>query len=88
MEPTAPAQLIAWAVAGLIALFSLGGCADIANMKALDGSGRPFFDGIGSTDAVPIYIPAPTYRQAAPAPAVYRQPSVTCFRNGNFTYCS
>jgi hypothetical protein len=76
-DPTAPVQIAAWIVAGILALLS-GGCADIANMKALDGSGRPFWDGTGgySSYAVPVYIPA-----EAP------QRTVTCFNFGTIVQC-
>jgi len=76
MDPSSPVQIAAWIVAGLLALLS-GGCADMANMKALDGSGRPFFDGAGSS-----YIDAPIYY------APVRQRPLICTFAGNTMTCS
>lgn len=82
-DPSAPLQIAAWIVTGVLALFTLGGC------------GMNLHSGYGGYDSSYVnYAPPPFYgaRPAAPAqPAGYAQQprGVTyCFRSGNAVMCS
>ncbi len=76
-DPTAPLQLAAWAVAAVIALFSLGGCTSeefSAGAAAFAAGAHGAAMGASNFNAA--------YQRPAP------RPTLTCFNFGTIIQCN